>query len=216
VQSVQAIQVPVNTDSESGSKPYAPACDRNRDPILSVLHRVLPEQGQVLEIGSGTGQHAAFFSAALPHLQWLPSDLPPRLSGITQWCDQSGNDKCLAPVAIDLLRASLSLPRSDAIVCINIVHIVAWAGVQNLFKAARDCLSPGQVLYLYGPYRYADRPFEPSNEEFDRWLKVRDPLSGVRDFDTVRDLAASCAFDLSLDLPMPSNNRSLCFTCSED
>ena len=216
MQSVQAIQVPVNTDSESGSKPYAPACERNRDPILSVLHRVLPEQGQVLEIGSGTGQHAAFFSAALPHLQWLPSDLPPRLSGITQWCDQSGNDKCLAPVAIDLLRASLSLPRSDAIVCINIVHIVAWAGVQNLFKAARDCLSPGQVLYLYGPYRYADRPFEPSNEEFDRWLKVRDPLSGVRDFDAVRDLAASCAFDLSLDLPMPSNNRSLCFTCSED
>ncbi len=216
MQSVQALQVLVNTDSEPGSKPYAPAYDRNRDPILSVLHRVLPEQGQVLEIGSGTGQHAAFFSAALPHLQWLPSDLPPRLSGITQWCDQSGNDKCLAPVAIDLLRASLSLPRSDAIVCINIVHIVAWAGVQNLFKAARDCLSPGQVLYLYGPYRYADRPFEPSNEEFDRWLKVRDPLSGVRDFDTVRDLAASCAFDLSLDLPMPSNNRSLCFTCSED
>ncbi len=216
MQSVQALQVLVNTDSEPGSKPYAPAYDRNRDPILSVLHRVLPEQGQVLEIGSGTGQHAAFFSAALPHLQWLPSDLPPRLSGITQWCDQSGNDKCLAPVAIDLLRASLSLPRSDAIVCINIVHIVAWAGVQNLFKAARDCLSPGQVLYLYGPYRYADRPFEPSNEEFDRWLKVRDPLSGVRDFDAVRDLAASCAFDLSLDLPMPSNNRSLCFTRSED
>ncbi len=216
MQGEPTLQVPVKSGYESGPKPYAPACDRNRDPILAVLRRVLPERGQVLEIGSGTGQHAAYFSAALPHLHWLPSDLPSRLPGIAQWCDQSNSDKCLAPVAIDLLLASLSLPRSDAIVCINTVHIVAWAGVQNLFKAARDCLSPGQILYLYGPYRYADRPFEASNEEFDRWLTARDALSGVRDFDTVRDLAVSNAFDLCLDLPMPSNNRSLCFTRCED
>ena len=196
--------------ASSPERPYAIACDRNRDPILAVLRECLPAKGRVLEIGSGTGQHAAYFSAAFPHLEWLPSDLPQNLEGISLWRREAGPN-CLAPVGLDLLSDQLQLPPADAIVCINTLHIVAWQGTHQLFTAAGKMLPPGQAVYLYGPYRYADRPLEPSNEQFDQWLKARDPASGIRNFEDVSRIAQEQGFALEADLPMPANNRSLIF-----
>lgn len=194
----------------SPERPYAIACDRNRDPILAALRECLPAKGRVLEIGSGTGQHAAYFSNAFPHLEWLPSDLPQNLEGISLWRQEAGPN-CLAPVGLDLLSDVLQLPPADAIVCINTLHIVAWQGTHRLFTAAGKMLSPGQTIYLYGPYRYADRPLEPSNEQFDQWLKERDPASGIRNFEDLSQIAQEQGFALETDLPMPANNRSLIF-----
>ncbi|MAF06765.1 MAG: hypothetical protein CL389_02810 [Acidiferrobacteraceae bacterium] len=199
----------------SREKPFAIACERNRDPILTVLRQVLPERGRVLEVGSGTGQHAAYFSAAFPHLEWLPSDLPENLEGISLWREQAG-ENCLAPISLDLLADRLQLPQADAIVCINTLHIVAWQGACNLFEAAGRSLAPGQVVYLYGPYRYADRPLEPSNVQFNQWLKDRDPVSGIRNLDDLTTVARDQGFVLDADAPMPANNRSLCFRCVDD
>ena len=167
-------------------------------------------KGRVLEIGSGTGQHAAYFSSAFPNLDWLPSDLPQHLAGISLWRQEAGQN-CLAPVGLDLLSDQLQLPQADAIVCINTLHIVAWQGTHQLFTAAGRMLSPGQALYLYGPYRYADRPLEPSNEQFDQWLKARDPASGIRNFEDLSRIAQEQGFALEADVPMPANNRSLIF-----
>ena len=191
-------------------RPYAIACDRNREPILAVLRECLPAQGRVLEIGSGTGQHAAYFSAAFPDLDWLPSDLPQNLTGISLWRQDAGKN-CLAPVGLDLLSDQLQLPQADAVVCINTLHIVAWQGTRQLFAAAGKMLSPGQGVYLYGPYRYADRPLEPSNEQFDQWLKARDPASGIRNFEDLTRIAQEQGFALEADVAMPANNRSLIF-----
>ena len=194
----------------SPERPYAIACDRNRDAILAILRECLPAKGRVLEIGSGTGQHAAYFSNAFPHLEWLPSDLPQNLEGISLWCQDAGPN-CLAPAGLDLLSDALQLPPADAIVCINTLHIVAWPGTHQLFTAAGKTLSPGQAIYLYGPYRYADRPLEPSNEQFDQWLKERDPASGIRNFEDLSWVAQEQGFALETDAPMPANNRSLIF-----
>jgi len=194
----------------SPEKPYAIACERNREPILTVLRQCLPERGRVLEIGSGTGQHAAYFSSAFPDLDWLPSDLPENLEGISLWREEAG-ENCLAPISLDLLSDKLELPQVDAIVCINTLHIVAWQGACQLFAAAGSVLTPGQGIYLYGPYRYADRPLEPSNVQFDQWLKARDPSSGIRNFEDLTRIAKDQGFVLDADVPMPANNRSLCF-----
>ena len=194
----------------SPERPYAVACDRNREPILAVLRECLPAQGRVLEIGSGTGQHAAYFSAAFPDLEWLPSDLPQNLAGISLWRQDAGKN-CLAPVGLDLLADQLQLPQAEAVVCINTLHIVAWQGTRQLFAAAGKMLSPGQGVYLYGPYRYADRPLEPSNEQFDQWLKARDPASGIRNFEDLSRIAQEQGFALEADVAMPANNRSLIF-----
>ena len=189
---------------------FSPACERNKAPILTILETALVHRDSVLEIGSGTGQHAAYFSNAFPHLEWLPSDLPQNLEGISLWRQEAGPN-CLAPVGLDLLSDALQLPPADAIVCINTLHIVAWQGTHRLFRAAGKMLSPGQTIYLYGPYRYADRPLEPSNEQFDQWLKERDPASGIRNFEDLSQIAQEQGFALQTDLPMPANNRSLIF-----
>ena len=201
---------PAAMNSSSPGKPYAIACDHNREPILEVLRQCLPKRGRVLEVGSGTGQHAAYFSSAFPDLEWLPSDLQENLEGISHWQEEAG-DNCLAPISVDLLSDSLKLPQADAIVCINTLHIVAWKGACQLFVAAGDVLAPGQGVYLYGPYRYADRPLEPSNMQFDQWLKARDSVSGIRNFEDLTRVAKDQGFVLETDVPMPANNRSLCF-----
>jgi len=175
-------------------KEYAPACDRNSQVILDVLKQILPRTRSVLEIGSGTGQHAAYFASQLPHLHWLPTD--------------RGS---LDSKRLDLL----SLPDFtgwadyDSIVCINTIHIMAWQGTEELFELAAQQLPENGVVYVYGPYRYADRPLESSNEDFDQWLKQRDPQSGVRDFEAVNRLASRAGFKLGNDIAMPANNRSI-------
>ena len=190
-------------------KQFAPACERNKDAILTVLRAILPAAGTVLEIGSGTGQHAVHFAAHLPQLVWQPSDLVENFPSIRGWAEEAGLPNLREPVELDLLAQNWPVVSADAIACINTVHIVAWRGVENLFARARRLLPRGGVLYVYGAYRYATRTLEPSNEAFDGWLKARDPESGVRDFEAVNALAEKNGLVLASDHAMPANNRSI-------
>ena len=190
-------------------KPFSEACNRNQAPILAVLKEVLPDTGRVLEIGSGTGQHAAYFSRSLPDLAWQPSDLAEALPSIEAWREESGAPNLNPPMVIDLLGNNDTPSRVDAIVCINTAHIVAWTGVERLFSIAANILEPKGVLYFYGPYRYPDHALEPSNVAFDRWLKEQNSVSGIRDYAAVESLAESNGFILGGDRSMPSNNRSI-------
>ena len=147
-------------------KRFAEACNRNQAPILAVLKEVLPDRGKVLELGSGTGQHAAYFSRFLPSLTWQPSDLADALPSIEAWRKESCAPNLDPPIVIDLLGNNEDLSRVDAIVCINVIHIVAWASVERLFDIAANVLNPKGILYFYGPYRYPDRMLEPSNVAF--------------------------------------------------
>ena len=195
--------------SEASAKRVAPACERNRDPILAVLREIFVRPGLVLELGSGTGQHAAYFAKGLPHVTWQPSDLPEQLDSIRAWREDAGAANLREPLAIDLAAPRWPLEHADYVVCINTIHIVSWPLVETLFEKAGGLLPPGGVLYVYGPYRYADRPLEPSNVEFDRWLKSRDPASGIRDFEAVDRLAREAGLVPGGDRAMPANNRSL-------
>ena len=190
-------------------KRFSEACNRNQAPILAVLKEVLPDTGRVLEIGSGTGQHAAYFSRSLPDLAWQPSDLAEALPSIEAWREESGAPNLNPPMVIDLLGNNDTPSRVDAIVCINTAHIVAWTGVERLFSIAANILEPKGVLYFYGPYRYPERTLEPSNVAFDRWLKEHNPVSGIRDYAAIESLAESNGFTLGGDRSMPSNNRSI-------
>ena len=190
-------------------KQFAPACERNQDAILSVLREILPSAGMVLEIGSGTGQHAAYFAAHLPHLVWQPTDLSENFASIRAWADEAGLPNLRAPLELDVNAEHWPATSAEAVVCINAVHIVAWRGVENLFAVAGRVLARGGVMLVYGPYRYASRPLEPSNESFDRWLKARDPASGIRDFEAVNALASGNGLVLAGDRAMPANNRTI-------
>ena len=192
-------------------KQFSPSCERNKDFILPVLLEVLPAAGTVLEIGSGTGQHAAHFSARLARLVWQPTDLQENFPSIRAWAEEAGLPNLRAPLELDLLASVERWPVTSvaAIVCINTVHIVAWRGVENLFAGAGRVLARGGVMVVYGAYRYAARPLEPSNETFDQWLKARDPVSGVRDFEAVNALAQQHGLALAGDRAMPGNNRTI-------
>ena len=197
------------TSLEWPLKQSSPSCERNKEPILAVLKEVLPRSGLVLEIGSGTGQHAAYFAAHLPQLTWQPSDLPENFPSIRTWAADAGLSNLREPLELDLLSGHWPVVSAATVVCISTIHIVAWAAVEKLFAGAGKLLTPGGVLYAYGPYRYANRPLEPSNEDFDKWLKTRDPVSGVRDFEAVDALARQNGLALAGDRAMPANNRSI-------
>jgi cyclopropane fatty-acyl-phospholipid synthase-like methyltransferase len=190
-------------------KQFSPSCVRNQAPILAVLQAVLPATGTVLEIGSGTGQHAVYFASRLPRLIWQPTDLPENFPSIRAWAAEAGLPNLPDPIELDLLAPDRAQPPTQAVVCINTIHIVAWSCVENLFGYVGRVLPAGGVFYVYGPYRYADRPLEPSNEAFDRWLKARDAASGVRDFAAVDALARQNSLLLAGDQAMPANNRSI-------
>ena len=190
-------------------KQSSPSCERNKEPILAVLREILSVPGLVLEIGSGSGQHAVHFARGLPHVEWQPTDVADNLPGISAWCDEAGLANLREPLALDLFSDRWPVAVAQAVVCINTIHIVSWEAVERLFAGAGRLLSPGGVMYVYGPYRYAGRPLEPSNEEFDRWLKARDSASGVRLFENVNRLAGQNGLILAGDRAMPANNRSI-------
>lgn len=192
-------------------KEFSSSCDRNKEFILEVLKDVLPATGTVLEVGSGTGQHAVYFAAQLPNLSWQPTDLSAHFPSIRAWAREKSLWNLRSPLELDLLSDLKKWPVStaQAIVCINTVHIVAWRGVVNLFAGAGRVLPPGGLLYVYGAYRYASHPLEPSNESFDQLLRARDPESGVRDFEAVNELAQKYGMTLLCDRSMPGNNRSI-------
>ncbi len=190
-------------------KQSSPSCERNKEPILGVLREILSVPGLVLEIGSGSGQHAVHFARGLPHVEWQPTDVADNLPGISAWRDEAGLANLREPLALDLFSDRWPLTAAQAVVCINTIHIVSWEAVERLFAGVGRLLKPGGTMYVYGPYRYTDRPLEPSNEEFDRWLKARDSLSGVRLFEDVNRLAMENGLMLAGDRAMPANNRSI-------
>jgi hypothetical protein len=180
-----------------------------------VLERVLPARGLVLEIASGTGEHAAAFAAALPALEFQPSDCDPELlASIAAWRQQSGAANLRAPIRLDVHELPWTLPgiRSvDAVLCINMIHIAPWSACLALLDGASAVLTPGAPLVLYGPYRERGVHTAPSNEGFDASLRERDARWGVRDLDEVASEAAARGFSLAEVVAMPANNRTLVF-----
>jgi len=190
-------------------KPYSEACEKNKEPILGVLKEIFAERKQILEIASGTGQHAIHFANALPHLTWQTSELVQNLTGIQAWLDEAQLPNILAPLAIDVNDTHWPVTKVDAIFNANTVHIISWPEVERLFAHIARVIAPGGCLCLYGPYNYGGEFTSASNASFDVWLKSRDPNSGVRDFEKVNGLAASHGLELLRDVEMPSNNRIL-------
>lgn len=196
-------------------KPYAESCEKNREPILAVLKEIFADRKRVLEIASGTGQHAVHFGRELPHLIWQPSELAQHLPGIRAWLDEAQLPNVLPPLAIDVNDARWPVATADAIFNANTVHIISWPEVERLFAHIARVIAPGGYVCLYGPYNYNGKFTSESNARFDAWLKSRDPNSGVRDFEAISRLAASHGLKLLHDIEMPSNNRMLVWRAQE-
>ncbi|MGF6673958.1 DUF938 domain-containing protein [Paraburkholderia tuberum] len=195
------------------SRQHSPSVERNREPILAVLREALPASGRVLEIASGTGEHAICFAAALPGLDWQPSDADEEArESIAAWTAHAGLANVRAPLALDVHQSDWGVDALDAVVCINMIHISPWSAAQALFDGAGRRLVDGGVLYLYGPYRRGGAHTAPSNEAFDQWLKSRDPEWGVRDMEAVVALGDTAGLTCERVVAMPANNFSLVFT----
>ena len=186
-------------------KPYSEACERNRGPILAVLKRVLKDARSVLEIGSGTGQHAAYFAAELPQLRWQASDVARHLPGIRQWG--------VEPIELDVDQPWPDI-EPDAVFSANTAHILSWPQVQRMFQGV-GAMPSVRIFALYGPFNYGGRFTSPSNARFDAMLRAADPASGLRNFEDIAALARSCGFSPAEDNPMPANNRLLVFARSD-
>jgi SAM-dependent methyltransferase len=190
----------------------APAVARNRDPILAVLRRVLPTEGTVLDIASGSGEHAVYFAAGLPNLTWQPTDVDQlALKSISAHRDLAGLPNLKPPLELDVQASSWPINRADAVVCINMLHIAPWSAAEGLLAGAGRVLPPAGVLYLYGPFQENGRHTASSNAAFDASLTARNPEWGVREVSDVAELAASKGLDHVDQIQMPANNLSLVF-----
>jgi len=218
----------------STDKPFSPSCERNREPILVVLREHFADRRRVLEIGSGTGQHAVYFAAAMPWLTWRCSDVADNLPGISSWLEDAALPNTPTPIELDVarepsfdrLRTHGDLP-FDTVFSANTLHIMGWTEVEAFFAGVDGVLgdpstSPlrdyaqdewesgnGGILAVYGPFNYDGAYTSDSNREFDGWLKARDPRSGIRDFAAVDALARAVGLRLVDDIAMPANNRCL-------
>ncbi|MEO6137289.1 MAG: DUF938 domain-containing protein [Luteimonas sp.] len=190
-------------------KPFSPACERNRDPILEVLREYFTDRRRVLEIGSGTGQHAAHVAAAMPWLTWQCSDVADHLPGIRAWLDDAGLSNTPAPVELDVVRGAWPQDGFDAAFSANTLHIMGWPEVEAFFSGLDHALAESATVVVYGPLNYEGAYTCDSNREFDVWLKTRDPHSGIRDFESVDALARTIGLHLRDDIAMPANNRCL-------
>ena len=190
-------------------KPFAESCVQNREPILAVLAEVFADRRRVLEIGSGTGQHAVYFGAALPHLVWQTADVPAHHAGIRMWLAEAALPNVLPPLALEACQTGWRDARYDAVFSANTLHIMGWPEVECFFAGVGAVLEPGGVLAVYGPFNYDGAFTSESNARFDAWLKARDPASGVRDFEAVDALARARGLVLARDFAMPANNRTL-------
>jgi hypothetical protein len=190
---------------------FAPATERNRDPIAQVLRTVLPAEGRVLEVASGTGEHVVHFARLFPGLIWQPSDPDPgALDSIRAWRAFEKLDNVLEPIRLDAAGDWPPLD-ADAMLCVNMVHISPWAATEGLMRGAGGLLASGAPLILYGPYRRAGVPTAPSNEAFDASLKARDPSWGLRQVEAVEAEASANGLRLERIVEMPANNLSLVF-----
>jgi len=189
-------------------KPYSEACEENKQPILAVLERVFAESRSVLEIGSGTGQHAVYFGAALGHLVWQTSDRPENQPGIQCWLEEAALPNVRAPIGLDV-GGEWPRERFDAVFSANTTHIMSWPEVEQMFQGIGRVLDPGGCFALYGPFNFGGRYTSESNARFDQLLKERDPKSGIRNFEDLDGLAKTNGLTFSEDVPMPVNNRTL-------
>lgn len=190
------------------TKPFSEASERNQQPILEVLTRYFTQPGQVLEIGSGTGQHSVYMARQLPHLVWQPTDVAANLPGIAAWGLEAQLVNCLPPIELDI-NADWPPGPFDYVFSANTVHIVSWAEVERMFAGVARVLAQGGLFALYGPFNYDGTYTSTSNARFDQWLQARDPRSGIRDFETVQALATQQSLHLLEDVDMPANNRLL-------
>lgn len=194
----------------STEKPFSESCERNKEPILAELRQVFRETARILEIGSGTGQHAVHFGAALPHLTWQTSDLAANHAGIQAWLDEAALANVLAPIVLDV-NGPWPMQTYEGVFTANTLHIVSWTLAQKLIAGAARLLQPGGRLAIYGPFNYQGSFTSASNARFDEWLKNRDPVSGIRDFEAVVKCAEINGLRLDADHAMPANNRLLVF-----
>ena len=190
-----------------------PSAERNKDPILDVLARVLPRRGLMLEIASGTGQHVVHFAKALSDLTWQPSDPDAELrESIALWVREEQRANINSPIDLDVTKLPWPLQTADAVVAINLIHVAPWpATALALFEGARALLATEHVLFLYGPYRRFGRHTSESNAQFDLELRAHNPEWGLRDMEAVSDVAAGAGFVLAETVEMPTNNFSLVF-----
>jgi SAM-dependent methyltransferase len=190
-------------------KPYSESCEQNREPILNVLRAELNGHSRLLEIGSGTGQHAVYFAPDFPCLEWQTSDVSAYHAGIHAWLEDAESGNILPPLTLDVCRDPWPDNAFDAIFSANTVHIMSWPEVECLFTGVGKVLEPGGIFCLYGPFNYAGQFTSESNARFEHWLKARDPLSGIKDFEALEQLAAKAGMELKEDYEMPANNRML-------
>ena len=190
-------------------KPYAEACERNQSPILEVLEVEFAAAGKVLEIGSGTGQHAVYFGAKLPHLVWHTSDLPAHHRGIEAWLSEADLDNVRPPLGLDVNQEVWGIEMVDALFSANTMHIFSWQSITAMFAGAGRVLTSGGRLALYGPFNFEGQYTSESNAQFDRFLRSRDPLGGIRDFESLDELAGQQGLRSRANYSMPSNNQIL-------
>lgn len=195
-------------------RPCSEACERNKDAIAGALAEIFQAPGEVLEIGSGTGQHAVHFAAKLPHLTWQCSDLPERHAGISMWISDAALDNVRLPLALDVAQADWPERGFAYAFSANTAHIMSWSGVCAMFGGLGRILLPGGRFALYGPFNIAGKFTSESNRAFDRALRGEDPSMGIRNFEDVRELASSAGLSFADDLAMPANNRLLVFSKS--
>lgn len=187
--------------------PFSEACERNKRPILARLKSHFARVHHVLEIGSGTGQHAVFFARALPHLVWQPTELAEHLAGLKARCAEEGPENLRPPIALDVASDEWPVTDVDAVFSANTLHIMSWERVGDLFAGVGRVLKDDGVLCVYGPFRYHEVHTSDSNVAFDASLRRRDPHSGIRDFHAVDELAAGSSLAFVVDHEMPANNR---------
>ena len=195
----------------SATKPFSQACENNKLPILEVISQVFTQPTKVWEIGSGTGQHACFFASQLPHLSWQATDRFENLAGIQFWIEEANLPNLKSPVALDINDRSWPCQSIDALFSANTLHIMSLAEVEMLFERLSHYLSPNALACFYGPFNYQGEFTSDSNARFDQCLKAQNPLSGIRDFESICQLAAGIGLTLLNDHAMPANNRLLVF-----
>ncbi|MGD1989570.1 MAG: DUF938 domain-containing protein [Pseudomonadales bacterium] len=190
---------------------YSPAAEKNKGPILEALRERVPLRAHVLEVGSGSGQHALHFTEALPKLRWQPTERSDGLTALAANLAAAGRATILPPLALDLASGPWPAGPFDAVYAANVMHIVSELLGETLLRGAASVLREGGQLLLYGPYKFGGTFTTESNAEFDQWLKARDPRSGVREFEAVARVAETAGLELVDNRAMPSNNQLLCF-----
>ncbi len=190
-------------------KPYSTSCDENRDPIFAVIQPILADCSDILEIGTGTGQHAVYFARKLPHLTWFTSDCRDGHDGIRMWLMEAGLDNTRGPLELNVSTSDWPQQTFDAVFSANTLHIMHWPDVEALFAGVGRVLEKQGRLLVYGPFNYAGKYTSDSNARFDEWLRSTDPDSGIRNFEDLDALAHQAGLALKHDFAMPANNRIL-------